>query len=858
MKINNLGKGANMGHNNLKKCLIKDNYISLSYKRYLAFKHSSLYVEEYTIEILSRLNNFLKGQQINSLTVKDIVKKIQKENSTSSSFVPWNSMADLMQFTEDNPEEVADLLNMLFYSSLSLEEKIEVFLEKAKEYNATISLGAPLFGYLLAALDCKKYPLYKQETFNLIKKSFGIELKLESVGAYYETFVEICEITLNYLQNDYPELNILDVQNFFYCSTHYNEIIVESAVDYLHSEAMKLRRFIKQPELLLEYLCQLDKQTLLVLREQYRNKEKINLIKFMVIDKIIELGTISLMEMEEIKNQVKVKYDTNILQSWNNFTILFQLYYYNIKQKVKEEQRKIHEIIRSFEAFKDLNFEEEKVLNGFNWNQSFGCSECWLAIYEKEYSSHRMAPQFFVSIDENGVRYGLLYGDQHPNKGQEDIAIESNIQMFSFNQLERKMIEVLTRFKENQEQLPLTVPNEEITVEAWITLIENENVFKEMDLQYLYTMYDLDGKATESVLAQSFGKGFSSFNNSIEQLAKRVISETNKIPSIINNDGSVCLWSMFFDGEELENKNCNWTLKPNLKEALGVTYKNNHFENYSKDDFLREVFIDENQYNTIVNLLRYKKNIILQGPPGVGKTFVSKRLAYSLMGIKDEKRVELVQFHQNYAYEDFVMGFRPDEHGFSLQFGVFYYFCQRALENPEKDYYFIIDEINRGNLSKIFGELFMLIERDKRDEFVTMGYSKHKFTVPSNVYLIGTMNTADRSLAQLEIALRRRFAFITLEPAFNEKWKQTMYQSGISDDMIQRILRVINNMNNEISKDFQLGQGYLIGHSFFTSKPENLDEQLWFEGIISFEISPLLEEYFFDRPEIVATLLEGI
>jgi 5-methylcytosine-specific restriction enzyme B len=104
------------------------------------------------------------------------------------------------------------------------------------------------------------------------------------------------------------------------------------------------------------------------------------------------------------------------------------------------------------------------------------------------------------------------------------------------------------------------------------------------------------------------------------------------------------------------------------------------------------------------------------------------------------------------------MGYRPKETGFYLEYGVFYEFCQRAIKKPENDYYFIIDEINRGNLSKIFGELFMLIERDKRDEFVTMSYSKDKFTVPSNVFLIGTMNKADRSLAQF---LRRRFAFVT-------------------------------------------------------------------------------------------------
>lgn len=161
-------------------------------------------------------------------------------------------------------------------------------------------------------------------------------------------------------------------------------------------------------------------------------------------------------------------------------------------------------------------------------------------------------------------------------------------------------------------------------------------------------------------------------------------------------------------------------------------------------------------------------------------------------------------------------------------------------------------------MAKIFGELFMLIEHDKRDEFVTMGYSKDKFTVPSNVYIIGTMNTADRSLAQLEVALRRRFAFVTLKPAFNEKWKRAVQASGVSDKMVARILSAVERINNEIVNDFQLGSGYAIGHSFFTAKPKHMDENTWFESILTFEITPLLEEYFFDRPDIVRELIEGI
>src|SRR5690625_2859400 len=264
-------------------------------------------------------------------------------------------------------------------------------------------------------------------------------------------------------------------------------------------------------------------------------------------------------------------------------------------------------------------------------------------------------------------------------------------------------------------------------------------------------------------------------------------------------------------------------------------------------------------FQTITNLLGYKRNIILQGPPGVGKTFVCKRLAFALMGKKDESRVEMVQFHQSYAYEDFIIGFRPDERGnFGLKSGVFYDFCKRAQDNPELEYYFIIDEINRGNLSKIFGELFMLIENNKRDEFVTLGYSKEKFTVPSNVYLIGTMNTADRSLAQLDVALRRRFSFITLEPQFNEKWKAYLREKAVSRELVERIVLAIKKINDEIRDDYQLGRGFEIGHAFFTEVPENVDEKNWFSQIIEYEIKPLLEEYYFDCPEKVTELIEGI
>jgi 5-methylcytosine-specific restriction enzyme B len=852
-----------MTNQELERQLIKDSYIDISFKRYTQFKNNSLYDESYKEEILSRLNVFMKKQDISEFTVVDIVRKLQKENPTAGSFVHWSNTADLVKYAEEKPQEVANLLNELIYSSAPVKDRVESLRERGKAYNPSISLGAPLFGYILAAIDYKKYPLYKQEVFMDLKRSYGIDLKLSSVGANYQTYSQLCEAALAYLKGSYGELTILDIQDFFFCSTQYDQIKVESAIDYLFGIATELHRYKLEPQLMLESLSTLDSKSLQALKGQYKNSEKVNLIKSKVIDRIIESGSVTIEELEEIKNEVKVKYETNILNSWNNFTILFQLYYADKKAKVQEEQRKIHEAIRNMEELKEFDFVEDKVLNGFNWNQNFGCSECWLAVYEKGHISHKTAPQLFVSVEGGGVKYGMLYGSEHAEKLKGEFLEESDVSAFTYDDLHKKLVSVIGPFRDlesdevKEETNSYLSSPDKISTEKWIELLQNEAVFGENDLVYLHKMYELGGEATASQLAAALAKHHSSFNAPVVNLAKRV-TEATGIEVPVRDKGTDCYWCVLFNGEYEDNNHFIWRLKPNLKEAIGSTHSGEELESYSKEDFLEEVFIDENQYNKITSLLRYKKNIILQGPPGVGKTFVSKRLAYSLMGVKDSSRIEMVQFHQNYAYEDFVMGFRPDKHGFSLQYGVFYDFCQRALENPGEDYYFIIDEINRGNLSKVFGELFMLIERDKRDEYVTMGYSKKKFTVPSNVYLIGTMNTADRSLAQLEVALRRRFAFITLEPVFNEKWYKAVQETGVSSDMMQRITNTVTKINDEIVNDFQLGAGYAIGHSFFAGKPEEMDEEAWYQGVLMFEIQPLLEEYFFDRPDIVTSLVEGL
>ena len=266
---------------------------------------------------------------------------------------------------------------------------------------------------------------------------------------------------------------------------------------------------------------------------------------------------------------------------------------------------------------------------------------------------------------------------------------------------------------------------------------------------------------------------------------------------------------------------------------------------YDEEQFLADVFMDRESYDTLVGLIRKKMNVILQGAPGVGKTYAAKRLAYSMMGEKNQDRVMMVQFHQSYSYEDFIEGFRPtgSGNGFEIKKGSFYHFCRKAAEDPDNEYFFIIDEINRGNLSRIFGELFMLIENDKRGNELQLLYSDEKFNVPKNVYILGMMNTADRSLAMLDYALRRRFAFYDMKPAFESAGFRE-YRSGLNSDKFSRLIDCVERLNNAIKEDESLGEGFFIGHSYFCNLEEITDQAL--AGIVEYELSPLLQEYWYD------------
>ena len=325
-----------------------------------------------------------------------------------------------------------------------------------------------------------------------------------------------------------------------------------------------------------------------------------------------------------------------------------------------------------------------------------------------------------------------------------------------------------------------------------------------------------------------------------------------QLEALILRDASSLNLSKFIDGlGQFGAFSYNWS-EINLSDPQNSFTSLDGVPNkYTELDFLNQVYLSKQRYTRLIALLQHKKNLILKGAPGTGKTFAAKRLAYSIMGEEDNNRVKTIQFHQNYNYEDFIMGYRPDGTNFSLQYGPFYKFCKIAEEDPTREYFFIIDEINRGNLSKIFGELLMLIEADKRGpgNSIHLMYEKdERFSVPANLYIIGMMNTADRSLAMIDYALRRRFAFFDMEPAFqSDGFKK--YQLSKQNLKFDSLIATLEALNEEIANDESLGIGFRIGHSYLVTS-QSIDDA-WLSMIVEHELIPLIDEYWFDVPSKV-------
>lgn len=383
------------------------------------------------------------------------------------------------------------------------------------------------------------------------------------------------------------------------------------------------------------------------------------------------------------------------------------------------------------------------------------------------------------------------------------------------------------------------------------------------DKYYLYKFGDVKVAASELKSSYLFKKGFyadniRNFYRFYDELNEELKKDEELTALLKSKLDSKCYPDpeyrtltediVFYISHYLEPDHPKVAIKPDRQVVVNENGAGNPIpdelvDTYTKADFLSEVYMSESRYDNLVGILKNKKNIILQGAPGVGKTFTAKRLAYSMMGVKDESRIEFVQFHQNYSYEDFMMGYRPVDDGFELKYGIFYRFCQKAASQPERDFFFIIDEINRGNMSKIFGELLMLIEKDYRGKEITLAYNGLPFSVPKNLYIIGMMNTADRSLAMIDYALRRRFSFFEMEPGFDSEGF-IQYRKSLNSETLDELVERVKDLNKEITGDKSLGKGFCIGHSYFCGCDACTDE--WLHSVVEYDILPMLSEYWFD------------
>lgn len=491
-------------------------------------------------------------------------------------------------------------------------------------------------------------------------------------------------------------------------------------------------------------------------------------------------------------------------------------------------------------------------------------------------------PNFFINLDSTNSSYiPHNFNIEVPDKtvtGDGYLQFLNEIKVkapdLTFTEISHLAWEDTLRIRDGNKYSP------GLTVEDWQELLKDDEVFKTESLEIMKRIKDYGGKATCTQLSNKYGEAINFYNKGASALAQRVhrVSQCKTY----EENGNKRWWRILFTGSKADKQDEGffyWKLRDELNIALdGIDlskinlYASDFFavedkpnqiiiksiEKYDKTEFLDEVYLSEDEYDTLAALLTNKKNIILQGAPGVGKTFAAKRLAWSMIGVKDESRIEMIQFHQNYSYEDFIMGYKPKEDGFQLQDGIFVNFCRKAAKDSDQNYFLIIDEINRGNMSKVFGELLMLIENDYRGKEIRLPYSGEVFSVPENLYIIGMMNTADRSLAMIDYALRRRFSFYEMEPSFDSEGFKS-YQENLNNERFNKLIEFTKSLNLEIEADPTLGKGFCIGHSYFTGQKECTNN--WMNLVVKYDILPMLKEYWFDEDEKVnnwASNLKGI
>ena len=752
------------------------NLLKIIVDEYLNLDAEILDMEKYKFEVLTELNETLDINNIHSDNIIEVIKILQKNNPSSGSFVHWSNLDDLKKWAEEKPEKVVDLINQLFNPDKELSEKINNFRDQGKEFNSQISLGTPLFGYLLAAFDKDKYLIYKDNTFRNFVNFFDLDIPT-SLGEKYQYYLKICKDIYKYLQENRPEHNfeLLNAQDIIYLLSERHIFKYNVATKFIKNISEKLKKFNDNTDIFIKEIINLNDNYLREQLELYNGEEKIKKIRYLILKSILESREISVKDLEEIKKDVNLIYDSNITRSWNNFRILFQIYYNHIKRQIKNILNELHDLIRiEVENInEELELKENDAVKDFSWNNNFGSDYCWLAFYPPSKEKHKNSAQLLFGFTEGKIKYGLEIGSELENTLYEkDIELSSSIP--NLNDILSKYEDVLDKFilinglnKKRELAYPLSETFSDQNEANWAFDLLKQTCgrlgIENYDDQRLAHNLIKSTKALHLSFTNWLIIGFQKSNSDLiikVALIKEAADEINDSYSEFTNDNqyndialykfSKTEWKennkikdIFFDTLiEIKKIKSNRQKSPYFylsskilrKSIFDQQSREKLFQNGIAEDELEEVdeveeiIIDEpvdfNKKLTINNLhfpsqMKYNLTKRIETNLKQGKHIIltgppgtgKSKLAKEIAERYVGQNYEMVTATSDWSTFDTIGGYRPDKNS-NLEFSSGVFLDCFKNNHSQQSKWLLIDEINRADIDKAFGSLFSALTGD--------------------------------------------------------------------------------------------------------------------------------------------------
>jgi|GEM_PF-1579617 len=822
---------------------VNQDLFSIAVEEYLNHRYTDKYPndwgEEYKYEILENLNNELSLEEVNEDTILDLAETL---HSSKSNFVHWTNTTDLKEFAEDEPKVLARQFHNLFDETKPLDERISAFREKGRDYDPDIRLGTPLFGYILAAFDREKYTIYNHSAFQDFADWFNLDFP-PGVGKKYRRYIEVCSELKDYF-NQHNVLQdrtatLLDAQDFIFLTSDYSGLRFKIALRFLSDFSRKLAEYEEKPADFLEEIKNMDEEYLKAKREEYENSQKVKRVRYEILDAILEDDDfVNLDTVKNIMERVNEDYGKDILHSWDEFKILFEIYHSNYKNMINTLLGNIHDILREKleeeEELEDVEFTPGGVINDFSWNQNFGSTRAGIMLYPDRNESYRDSAQLFLAFHGGKVEYGLYLGDRVETNKEKDLEEKYDSESLYLEDVVGKFKSVIPFYREINKKYWKISPGENAF--KWDEFLEGNYIaigWDEID----YPEEEIRKQIEEKNLGiepKYIEKQFGYFVDDMKRgdivlsYGSKTVLDIGKIKGGYYKEESAdnfqhqrdvrWLEVSEFPAEELgedfyDRVSVNQTIVPIenqkfIKKIKGkITGENvEELTSLPSLDLSNDLIIDGLYFpgkektrlkSQISSAIENGKYIILIGPPGTGKSKLAKEICSSYVG----DNYQMVTANSDWSTFDTIGGYHPEEEGSLLfQPGIFLESFKDNATNDPKNQWLILDEINRADIDKAFGALFSaltgdeinlsfkadngksIVVRPQEEDEESVKPTDHEHIIPKDWRLIATMNTYDKtSLYEMSYAFMRRFAFIPV-PAPE--------QDSINEDLVENYLDV--------------------------------------------------------------------